>query len=194
MESGVRSHDEGPPSACGETSSRRRCAGSYSCGGRVRLEPSPAARAGSRLGAKTHASFSRARVSREELVPLRYEVATWSGGFHDLRPGPGGGWNDPPAEKLCSGCEQWLPLDQFRSNPRLRTGLNSWCEKCGLERTCRWRAERPEAEEKYNAERRARYRAEHPRTERDSVQCGRPFTGRPDRIVCSFECRQARAT
>ena len=35
-------------------------------------------------------------------------------------------------------------------------------------------------------ERRARYRVEHPRSERACVgECGRPFTGRPDRIVCS---------
>jgi len=125
-------------------------------------------------------------------VTVGYEVATWSGGFRNLRPAPGGGWNDPPVEKLCSSCERWLPLDRFHLNPRLRTGLCSWCKECGLERTCRWRAEHPEAERKYNAERRKRYRAEHPPAEKTCAVCGAAFVGRPDRIVCSAGCRRAR--
>jgi hypothetical protein len=87
---------------------------------------------------------------------VRYPVATWAAGFRDLRTAPGGKWNDPPAEKLCSHCQEWLPIDRFRPNPRMRHGLNSRCRACHLERTRRWRAEHPEAEEKYNHARRAR--------------------------------------
>jgi predicted nucleic acid-binding Zn ribbon protein len=119
-----------------------------------------------------------------------YDVATWSGGFQNLR-GPGG-WNAPPTEKLCSSCQRWLPLEQFRPNPRLRHGLNSRCKACQLERTRRWRAEHPEAEQQYNAERRLRYRAEHPRPAKRCVVCGVTFVRKPDAIVCSAECRRAR--
>lgn len=125
-------------------------------------------------------------------MTVGYDVAAWSGGFHNLRPVPGGGWNDPPAEKLCSSCKRWLPLDRFHRNRRLRTGLCSWCKDCGVERTRRWRAEHPEAEQRYNAERRAAYREAHPPTEKQCVVCGASFFGRPDRIVCSVRCRQAR--
>ena len=157
---------------------------SHDGGGRDHLEHTDTQR--------PHPNFSRAKGSRKELALLRYEVATWSAGFQDLRPAPGGRFNDPPVEKLCSQCQKWLPIDRFRPNPRMRHGLNSRCKECQLERTRRWRREHPEAEQRYNAERRARYREEHPRAERACVQCGRPFTGRPDALVCSPGCRRAR--
>jgi predicted nucleic acid-binding Zn ribbon protein len=137
-------------------------------------------------------TFRRGRVLRGELVTVGNDVATWSGGFYDLRPAPDGGWNDPAVEKLCSSCGRSLPLDRFHRNPRLRTGLCSWCKDCGVERTRRWRAEHPEAEQRYNAERRAAYREVHPPTEKQCVVCGASFVGRPDRIVCSVRCRQTR--
>jgi hypothetical protein len=90
-----------------------------------------------------------------------YEIPSFSGGFHDLR-GPGG-WNAPPTEKRCVRCEQWLPLDQFRLNPRMRSGLDSWCNGCKLERTRQYRVEHPEYEQAYNERRRAAYPAKRRR-------------------------------
>jgi hypothetical protein len=46
--------------------------------------------------------------------------------------------------------------------------------------------------ESYNAKRRAEYRSEHPLPTRPCVVCGQPFSGRPDALVCSEECRRQR--
>lgn len=88
-------------------------------------------------------------------------VPSCSGGIHDLR-GPGG-WNAPPTEKRCVHCEQWQPLEAFRPNPRMRSGLNSWCKECQKERNREWRAEHPEYEKNYNEKRRAAYPAKRRR-------------------------------
>jgi hypothetical protein len=69
--------------------------------------------------------------------------------------GPG----KPPTEKRCVRCERWLPFEAFRANPRLRSGLNSWCKECQLERGRQWRAEHPEYEQRYNERRREAYQA-----------------------------------
>jgi hypothetical protein len=50
----------------------------------------------------------------------------------------------------------------------------------------------PEHVERYNAERRAEYRAAHPLPTRPCVVCGKPFTRRPDALVCSKSCRRQR--
>jgi len=66
-------------------------------------------------------------------------------------------WVSPVSgEKLCSRCERWLPTSEFRPNPRLSSGLHSWCRECCLERTRQWRAEHREED---NARQRARYHA-----------------------------------
>jgi hypothetical protein len=117
-------------------------------------------------------------------------VPTYSWGIPNLR-GPDGP-SKPPTEANCTRCHRWKPLEAFHPNPRLRTGLQSWCKECQLEATRQWRAENREYIENYNATRRAAYRAEHPLEERTCVVCGRPFTKRPDALVCGEECRRQR--
>ena len=46
------------------------------------------------------------------------------------------------------------------------------------------RAMNPNYLERYNVERRAEYRAGHPSPTRPCVVCDKPFTGRPDALVC----------
>jgi hypothetical protein len=84
-------------------------------------------------------------------------VPSYSYGIHNLRGDQGPG--NPPTEKLCSRCDRWLPLEGFRPNPRMRSGLNSWCKECQLERTRQWRAKNSESVRAYNEKRRAEYPA-----------------------------------
>ena len=37
-----------------------------------------------------------------------------------------------------------MPADAFRPNPRMLSGLHSWCKQCQLERMRAWRAEHRE--------------------------------------------------
>jgi hypothetical protein len=92
-------------------------------------------------------------------------------------------------EKFCSKCGDWLPLEEFPRNRRMHLGVSSQCRECHRAASKDWRDRN---RERVNAERRAAYREEHPRVERDCVQCGRPFTGRPDALVCSKACRRVR--
>jgi hypothetical protein len=94
--------------------------------------------------------------------------------------------------KWCCRCQQYLPAEEFRPNQNLMTGLDSWCRRCHAAATREWRARNREYIESYNARRRAEYRAEHPRPTRPCVVCGRPFSGRPDALVCGPECRRQR--
>lgn len=103
-----------------------------------------------------------------------YEIPSFSGAFHDLR-GPGG-WNAPPTEKRCVHCDEWKRLDHFRLNPRMRTGLNSWCKECQLERTREWRAANPNYEKTYNEER----RAEYPAARRHNYPASRRSPSKPE--------------
>jgi hypothetical protein len=116
-------------------------------------------------------------------------VPSYSAGIKNLRgPKP----LEPPTEKRCSRCDQWLPLEAFRPNPRLRSGLNSWCRPCCAEATRQWREANPKYIEGDNARRREDYQSAHPLSERSCAVCNRTFTGRPDRLVCSERCRNIR--
>jgi hypothetical protein len=70
---------------------------------------------------------------------------TWSE-WHVERPEGALGWCQ------CSKCGLMFPRDQFRVNPRLKSGVHSWCNTCHLERSRRWRAEN---RDRVNAARRA---------------------------------------
>ena len=94
-----------------------------------------------------------------------------------------------PTHKRCSSCTEWLPLEAFVANHRCYLGRSSWCRGCHRAATRDWRDRN---RERVNAERRAEYRAEHPLPEKRCVVCGTPFQRRPDAIVCSPKCRQAR--
>jgi hypothetical protein len=86
--------------------------------------------------------------------------------------------------KLCACCGLVLELDAFRPNPKLRSGLSSWCRECQVERTRRWRAEHPEAVEASNAQRRL-----GPYPPRPCDGCSETFTPRrKDGRFCSRPC------
>jgi hypothetical protein len=98
----------------------------------------------------------------------------------------------PPTHKRCSNCSAWLPLEAFTANRRRHLGRSSWCRACTRAATREWRAANPGYAEAYNERRRREYRSSHPLRERDCVVCGRPFTNRPDAIVCGDRCRRKR--
>jgi hypothetical protein len=92
---------------------------------------------------RPRARFSRVLFSRgaPQKKPGRkrtvaMSIPSYSAGINDLRgPGP----LEPPTEKRCARCGQWLPLEAFRPNPRLRSGLGSWCKACHAKRMQEWR-------------------------------------------------------
>jgi hypothetical protein len=79
------------------------------------------------------------------------------------------------------------------------------CERCGVEFERRSGRGRPRKfcetcqpaiaqsdREAYNARRRAAYRVAHPPVVRRCSECGEEIVGRPDRVVCSRRCKDAR--
>jgi hypothetical protein len=97
-------------------------------------------------------------------------------------------WIPPyvPSGKGCSKCGRFLPFGEFRSNLRLQTGWDSWCRECHREAGQRWRAAKPEYQEAYNQRRRVEP------VEVRCEECGTAFLGRPNRVVCSRRCKDAR--
>ena len=69
--------------------------------------------------------------------------------------------------KRCRKCGEDKPCPEFRSNPRCRDGLSSWCAECHNEATRLWRSRKWEAEE---AEAWARRQAESERLRRYEVE------------------------
>jgi hypothetical protein len=69
--------------------------------------------------------------------------------------------------KRCRKCGEEKPSPAFRSNPRCRDGLSSWCAECHNEATRQWRSRKWEAEE---AEAWARQQAESERLRRYEAQ------------------------
>jgi hypothetical protein len=59
----------------------------------------------------------------------------------------------PVKTHICARCQKWLPVADFRPNPKLMSGISSWCRACHAERTRQWRAANPA----YNARRRELY-------------------------------------
>lgn len=43
-------------------------------------------------------------------------------------------------EVLCSRCERFLPSDNFKPDPRYKSGLASWCKECHREKNREWYA------------------------------------------------------
>ena len=77
--------------------------------------------------------------------------------------------------KRCSRCCEWLPADAFRPNPRLLSGLHSWCRLVPREGMREWRAEH---REELNARRRV---GPFPTV---CADCGRR-----SRLVCACQVR-----
>ena len=69
--------------------------------------------------------------------------------------------------KSCRKCGEEKPSPAFRSNPRCRDGLSSWCAECHNEATRLWRKRRREADD---AAAWARQQAESERLRRDEAQ------------------------
>jgi hypothetical protein len=49
-----------------------------------------------------------------------------------------------PTVKRCARGQRMRPAAEFPRNPRMQTGLGSWCLPCAAERTRQWRAENPD--------------------------------------------------
>jgi len=64
--------------------------------------------------------------------------------------------SDTQSQKVCRRCGEARPRELFRSQPRHRDGLGSWCKPCALDRTQQWRGEHRES---LNARRREQYAA-----------------------------------
>jgi hypothetical protein len=89
--------------------------------------------------------------------------------------------------KRCSKCGQSKPRDAFPPNPRLKSGLDSWCRACRAAYFATWKADDVDA-------RRQAHRAVGPfREHRVCSECSLPFTARSSTAtVCSDECRRRR--
>jgi predicted nucleic acid-binding Zn ribbon protein len=96
------------------------------------------------------------------------------------------------AYSWCCRCRQWLPVEAFRPNPRLRDGIDSWCKRCRADGVRAWRERNPGAVRAENERKRREYRQAHPLTKRPCAVCGKPFSKRPNAKVCSEECRRER--
>lgn len=59
---------------------------------------------------------------------------------------------------ICTRCGRSAPPDAFHACARMRSGRQSWCKQCAVERTRQWRADNRDA---INARRRAEYAATH---------------------------------
>ena len=95
----------------------------------------------------------------------------------------------PETSKRCTKCREWLPLESFSPNPKIKSGRSSWCRSCHVEATRKWRTENPGYVEGINAARRVKHPA------RACVECGGEFIpNRIDRLVCGGECRSRRHT
>jgi hypothetical protein len=93
--------------------------------------------------------------------------------------------NAPAAEetRYCSRCRRDLPLDQFRPNPEMLSGLHCWCRPCVSENMRRWRAQNAEYVAAYNVARR-----EGPFPKTCSV-CGREWLATRRRSVRCPVCQ-----
>jgi hypothetical protein len=89
--------------------------------------------------------------------------------------------------KRCSKCGEFKEAAAFRPNPRLKSGLDSWCSACRDAYLATWKADDVDA-------RRRAHRATGPfRENRVCSECSLPFTARSSTAtVCSAECRRTR--
>jgi hypothetical protein len=102
------------------------------------------------------------------------------------------GWLGPwkRTTKWCSGCKRSLPFAAFRQQFATPSWLSSWCGECLVAANRRYRER---MREQINAKRREEY-AERQREARQRVcvECGASFEARPDALVCSRLCKDAR--
>ena len=114
---------------------------------------------------------SRERGDVEKNITAAIQGFTWE--------------NRPKGTRQCSKCFLWFPVAAFRPNPRLKSGLSSWCGSCHVLAQRRWRAAHPEYDAAYNASRRQGPFA------LTCADCGKPFEGARRRMVRCPDCQQA---
>jgi hypothetical protein len=86
--------------------------------------------------------------------------------------------------KHCPHCAGYLLLEDFRPDPKLKSGLSSWCAKCSNEYNQKWRSEHRDQIDAYDLARRVEP------TKLKCSECDAEFYGRPNRKSCSPECRK----
>jgi hypothetical protein len=94
--------------------------------------------------------------------------------------------------RWCTRCQSWKRESEFRPNPRMSDGLDSWCCECHVAATRAWRERNRDYVDARNAARRAEYAAERGSLERQCAnpECGRAFVpARRDARACSRRCR-----
>jgi hypothetical protein len=99
--------------------------------------------------------------------------------------------------RWCPVCRQELPLDAFAKADLALTHFAGRCRACRAEERREWRLRNPDAIADYNRKQREKYRQAHPAPERPCIVCGKPFSNRPNALVCGAEVpapAQARAT
>jgi hypothetical protein len=92
----------------------------------------------------------------------------------------------------CTRCRQWKWESDFRPNPRMSDGFDSWCRECHVGATRAWRERNRDYVDAWNAARRVEYAAERGSLERqcENPECGRTFArSRRDARTCSQRCR-----
>lgn len=89
-------------------------------------------------------------------------------------------------KQRCARCRRVLPARTFRTNPKMRSGLNSWCKACAVARMRQWRVEHPEAVAASNA---ARREGPWPRT---CAGCGEKSAGNRRNARWCATCRPRR--
>ena len=60
---------------------------------------------------------------------------------------------DIPVTKLCRSCEDELPASRFRPDPRMKSGLYSYCRSCEATKARKWNADNPEKRAEIEARR-----------------------------------------
>jgi hypothetical protein len=89
--------------------------------------------------------------------------------------------------KRCARCGQFLPVAEFRPNPRNTLyGLHSWCRRCCAANNREWRERNREQIDAYNASLR------RPPVRHECSECGAEFFAQSNKLTCSDRCRRAR--
>jgi 5-methylcytosine-specific restriction endonuclease McrA len=106
--------------------------------------------------------------------------------------------------QLCTRCGISITPDIAKREPKMYSGVSSWCRPCHVAATRAWRATHKadiahKKQQKYRAHREAEiarrmanFRLHHPLVPKDCLACGSEFT--PDRRnsqrYCTVACRQ----
>jgi hypothetical protein len=91
-------------------------------------------------------------------------------------------------QMVCYRCDRELPLEAFAVDRAKASGRSGLCLECGnLKTKAYYREHRDEVLAKAAAK-----RVPAPPTHGRCAECGGPMVGRPNRVVCSRRCKDAR--